>query len=188
MPRPEDSGGPAPPRRYGGARMAFGSVQTLGVRTSHVEAVPALQGARSPLRPPGYSVYASPILFTVSPHLRHGRKTRYGWVATPYPTGTFTLQEMPSFSWRDNARRQAPPIAAAQRRLLAVACTPLFGWGAPWGCGSGAPHRLLAPPRSHAYWITSSAKRSRDGGMVIPSALAVFRLMTSSNFMGCSTG
>src|SRR5713101_3435180 len=24
-----------------------------------------------------------------------------------------------------NARRQAPPIAAAQRRLLAVACTPL---------------------------------------------------------------
>ena len=30
------------------------------------EAVPALQGARSPLRPPGYSVDASPILFTVS--------------------------------------------------------------------------------------------------------------------------
>jgi hypothetical protein len=104
--------------------MAFGSVQTLGVRTSHVEAVPALQGARSPLRPPGYSVDASPILFTVSPRLRHGRKTRYGWVATPYPTGTFTLQEMPSFSWRDNAALQAPPIAGAtqERRLLAVAC------------------------------------------------------------------
>jgi hypothetical protein len=32
MPRPEDSGGPAPPRPYGGARVAFGSVQTLGVR------------------------------------------------------------------------------------------------------------------------------------------------------------
>src|SRR5262249_47539253 len=27
------------------------------------EAVPALQGARSPLRPTGYAVYASPILF-----------------------------------------------------------------------------------------------------------------------------
>ena len=33
----------------------------------------------------------------VPPRLRHGRKTRYGWVASPYPTGTFTLQETPSF-------------------------------------------------------------------------------------------
>src|SRR5712691_10662931 len=32
MPRPEDSGGPAPPRHYGCARVAFGSVKTLGVR------------------------------------------------------------------------------------------------------------------------------------------------------------
>src|SRR3989442_256709 len=28
--------------------------------------------------------------------LRHGRTTAYGWVAPPYPTGTFTLQETPS--------------------------------------------------------------------------------------------
>ena len=63
MPRPEDSGGPAPPCQDGGARVAFGSVKTLGVRNSHVEAVPALQGARSPLRPTGYAVYASSILF-----------------------------------------------------------------------------------------------------------------------------
>ena len=97
MPRPEDSGGPAPPRQGGWARVAFGSVKTLGVRDSHIEAVPALQGTRLPLRPPGYSVYASPILFTVSPRLRHGRKTRYGWMANPYPSGTFTLQETPSF-------------------------------------------------------------------------------------------
>jgi hypothetical protein len=39
-----------------------------------------------------------------------------------------------------------------------------------------------------AYWITSSARRSSDGGIVIPSAWAVFKLMTSSNFVGCSTG
>jgi len=65
MPRPEDSGGPAPPCQDGGARMAFGRVKTLGVRTSHVEAVPALQGTRLPLRPPGGSVYASSILFVV---------------------------------------------------------------------------------------------------------------------------
>jgi hypothetical protein len=73
-------------------------VKTLGVRHTRLcEAVPALQGARSPLRPPGYAVSASPLVFAVSPRLRHGRKTRYGWMATPYPTGTFTLPETPSF-------------------------------------------------------------------------------------------
>ena len=36
------------------------------------------------------------------------------------------------------------------------------------------------------YWITSSARASTDGGIVRPRALAVFRLMTSSNFVGCS--
>jgi hypothetical protein len=66
MPRPEDSGGPAPPRLVGWARVACGSVQTLGVRHCLVEAVPALQGARAPLQPTGCSVYASPLLFTAS--------------------------------------------------------------------------------------------------------------------------
>src|SRR5262249_6785288 len=37
-------------------------------------------------------------------------------------------------------------------------------------------------------WITSSARRRSDGGIVIPSALAVLRLRTSLNFMACSTG
>src|SRR5215831_3084814 len=92
-----------------------------------VEAVPALQGARSPLRPTGYAVYASPLLFAVFPRLRLGRKTRYGWVASPYPTGTFTLPEMPSLSWRDNARHEPLPEAEAQRRLQAVGSMPLFG-------------------------------------------------------------
>ena len=54
-----------------------------------------LQDALSTLRP-SCSTQASL-------RLRHGRKTRYGWVARPYPTGTFTLPETPSFSWRDNA-------------------------------------------------------------------------------------
>jgi hypothetical protein len=64
MPRPEDSGGPTSPCQCGGARVAFGGVKTLGVRNKRrFEAVPALQGARSPLRPTGYAVYASPILF-----------------------------------------------------------------------------------------------------------------------------
>src|SRR5262245_34615210 len=62
-----------------------------------------LQDALSTLRPS-----CSPLS-----RLRHGRKTRYGWVAHPYPTRTFTLQETPSLSWRDNAGRQARLEAAA---------------------------------------------------------------------------
>ncbi len=38
------------------------------------------------------------------------------------------------------------------------------------------------------YWITSSDRCRKDCGTARPSALAVFRLMTSSNFVGCSTG
>ena len=40
----------------------------------------------------------------------------------------------------------------------------------------------------HGYSITWSARSSTDCGIVSPSALAVLRLMTSSNFVGCSTG
>src|SRR5262245_27732593 len=38
------------------------------------------------------------------------------------------------------------------------------------------------------HWITSSARASTDRGIVKPSALAVLRLMTSSNLVGCSVG
>src|SRR5882672_278067 len=62
------------------------------------------------------------------PRRRHGRKTRYGWVATPYPTGTCTLQETPSLSWRDNARHEPLPEAGArhERTLEAVGSMPLL--------------------------------------------------------------
>src|SRR4030095_15291381 len=38
------------------------------------------------------------------------------------------------------------------------------------------------------HLITSSAWKSMLGGIVIPSAWAVLRLITNSNFVGCSTG
>ena len=41
---------------------------------------------------------------------------------------------------------------------------------------------------SACHWITSSARASTDGGIVRPRALAVLRLITISNFVGCSTG
>src|SRR5262249_11675655 len=39
-----------------------------------------------------------------------------------------------------------------------------------------------------AHSITSSARASRVAATSRPSALAVLRLITSSNFVGCSTG
>src|SRR5262249_59059300 len=44
--------------------------------------------------------------------------------------------------------------------------------------------RLSAPDHS----ITSSAIASTPGGILRPSVFAVLRLITSSNFVGCSTG
>ena len=51
------------------------------------------------------------------------------------------------------------------------------------GTREGADQRSPAD-----HWITSSARRSSDGGTVKPRALAVLRLITSSNLVGCSTG
>ena len=39
--------------------------------------------------------------------LRSRTNTRYGRVASPYPTGTFTPQETPSFARRDNVQAKA---------------------------------------------------------------------------------
>src|SRR6266536_2543483 len=44
-------------------------------------------------------------------------------------------------------------------------------------------HHKVPPPHS----ITSSARASNVAGMSSPSAFAVLRLITSSNFVGCST-
>src|SRR5215472_15523469 len=41
---------------------------------------------------------------------------------------------------------------------------------------------------SRGYLMTRSARASTVGGIVRPICLAVFRLITNSNFVGCSTG
>src|SRR5262245_46450506 len=71
---------------------------------------------------------------------------------------------------RTNVRLNAPRIARLAH-AGADDAVPLLGRG---GCGH--------------YWITSSARSSNDGGITRPSAFAVLRLITSSNFVGCSTG
>jgi hypothetical protein len=145
MPRPEDSGGPPPPRLVGGFVWPSGALKPSA---SAIALSKLYQHFRVRGHPCGLQDTLSTLRPSCSPRVpsrfRHGRTTRYGWVATPYPTGTFTLLETPSLSWRDNAGPQAPPMAGArhEQRLLAVACRPLLG------CPNCIT-RGLRPP--HAY-------------------------------------
>jgi hypothetical protein len=58
---------------------------------------------------------------------------------------------------------------------------------APRGAARTAP-RPITNTRRFTYSMTWSARSSSDGGMVSPSAFAVLRFMTNSNFVGCPTG
>ena len=58
----------------------------------------------------------------------------------------------------------------------------------PWGRNARRAHRAVGGSVIATQRITSSAWKRNSGGMVRPSASAVFRLRTSSNLIGCSTG
>src|SRR5256885_1790459 len=57
-----------------------------------------------------------------------------------------------------------------------------------WGRNADRAHIAVGASVVAAQRITSSAWKSSVGGIVRPRALAVFRLITNSNFIGCSTG
>jgi hypothetical protein len=116
--------------------------------------------------------------------------------ALPPRTGSAAVPE--GEPWRALTRPQAPRGGvllhhgrrhAAPQMLWHVCCSqrPRQYASASYerGTHGKTPVFLVLTP---AYWITSSARRRREGGIVIPSALAVLRLITSSNLVGCSTG
>jgi len=55
-------------------------------------------------------------------------------------------------------------------------------------CGSNGPTTDSCTAANGCYSITSSARPKSVAGILRPSALAVFRLMTTSILVGCSTG
>lgn len=57
------------------------------------------------------------LLCSPFPRPRHRRKTPYGWMANPYPTGAFTQQGTPIFSCPDNDGNNLP---ADSKRSAAV--------------------------------------------------------------------
>jgi hypothetical protein len=81
-----------------------------------------------------------------------------------------------------------PPCLRFIRSLVGTATDPAFWSGQP-KIEPVNPNRTddeLAALKSHS--ITSSARAIRVGRTVMPSALAVLRLSTNSNFVGCITG
>jgi hypothetical protein len=56
------------------------------------------------------------------------------------------------------------------------------------GCLKRATSGLMRCSKQPLHSITSSARPSNEGGTVSPRALAVLRLITSSNFTGSSIG
>jgi hypothetical protein len=174
MPRPVDSGGPTPPRHHGGARVAFGSVKTLGVRNKRrFEAVPALQGARSPLRPTGFSVDASSILFVVIWTTTPPWTQDSIWVGgSPLPNRDFHPARDAKLAWRDNAGAHLLPKAGAQRTLEAVRCSGVLDAAPALACAT----RSQLTPGHTCLHLTLAARAleetryQRDSAVTAPES------------------
>ncbi len=68
---------------------------------------------------------------------------------------------------------------------------PLCGKLGCFDVRNGPKKDIELPPKADVamtYSITSSARANNEGGTLRSSALAVVRLMTKSNLVGCSTG
>jgi hypothetical protein len=76
----------------------------------------------------------------------------------------------------------APAFARRRYRMSAI------GGKADIGCCTAYPLMTQSGHVAPFHSITLSARRSIESGTVIPSALAVLRLITNSNLVGCSTG
>jgi len=115
--------------------------------------------------------------------LRRGPKARYGWVASPcddtllhrLPTGTFTLQETPSFARRYNDKQEiAPAIENLDALPEALGEVEPLDFIARLAAPVPKPrvsltrlHGVFAPNSRHRLWVTP-AKRGKG---VKPSAL-----------------
>ena len=87
--------------------------------------------------------------------------------------------------WRNTVTRCGTSASAPLRRSPTtgiVDCCPR----AASGQATAPPSSVMNSRRPHS--ITSSARASSVGGTSRPSALAVLRLMTNSNLVGCCTG
>jgi hypothetical protein len=127
-------------------------------------------------RPTKISVLARRVEPVAAPQRGARPQDRIGPIATDW-------SHLKQFRSSPNSRRangHALPSASGKQRRIGPICNS----------SAHLPQKAAGSNRSkpHHYSITSSAATSRVGGISRPSALAVLRLMTSSNFVGCCTG
>ena len=103
MPRPEDSGGPPHPSHDGCLVLSSRTLRLSTSATSLFRSCTSTSG--SAISPTAYRILCVRLPCNCCSRLtplRSRTNTRYGRVANPYPAGTFTPQETPSFARRDN--------------------------------------------------------------------------------------
>ena len=130
MPRPEDPGSLPQPHQLGCFPWASCSL------THSPTATCSISGLYQHFRVYGHPCGLQLSLCTLHPlcsppsqihstrALRHRRNTRYGWVVSPYPTGTLTPQDTPSFAWRNNGQAHRRQWSIAE---LPSECSALLG-------------------------------------------------------------
>ena len=119
-----------------------------------------------------------------------GRQLRQPIVSDLRPSDIRSRHSRPRcsrFPWRP--WRNASQTVRDACQAMCRSRNPITGIA---GCCARAAsgHAAAAPPSSvmnsrRSHSITSSARASSDGGISRPSALAVLRLITSSNLVGC---
>ena len=128
--------------------------------------------APNPMNDPGslYPELTLEVLQWAGQHPRGSAGLDLRW---PTPVRVLALGMLPAPMW------------SQARRLFATCCriVEIGRIGPRQRSGRSSAEEIPAP-----HSRTSSARARIEGGMSIPSAFAVFRLMINSNFVGCSTG
>ena len=127
MPRPVDPGRSPHPHQCGCFVLASRSLTHSPPATCSISRLYPLQGTQ--VTPVAYAILCVRFVYFVrlsrsflaARALRRKRNTRYGWVVNPFPTGTSTRQDTPSFLGAITfaLTRAAPTLMRTSRRFSA---------------------------------------------------------------------
>ena len=108
MPRPSTPAESPASCLYRCSLIGFQSIYTVALRFDNVTRLYSFRDGATPLTAcmiPCVRLHCVVrFFFLASFPLLHSANTQYGWLAIPYPAGTSTLQETPSFPWRTDRR------------------------------------------------------------------------------------
>src|SRR5215831_1951730 len=115
----------------------------------------------------------------------HQRRCRHQTLVAPAAPSTRTSRDFVHWRFADAGCRRAGQGSSWPASANLHSNGPALGLVAEW---RSVPIFDSCAAAKRGYSITSSARASSDGGMLMSSALAVLTLITSSNVVGCSTG